>query len=195
MTEHDAQQTVVAQLSKPPGVVYPVGEDNPSGGWKSTTITGGGADADPATIQFVKTKDLPSCQMHYVRFTFRSGGLPSVSVIRTWQEDDGRVAVAPIGGGGADERARALPWVNLIAGWTGSHFMAGGSIIGKGSDQASVVTLTFTNGVVINDHVENGVVLFFEPVEVVMPALVTILDAEGTTLVAYPEFEGFADPA
>lgn len=40
---------------------------------------------------------------------------------------------------------------------------------------------------------EDGLMLFFEAVGVVMLALVTIFNANRTTLMAYHEFEGFAD--
>jgi len=56
------------------------------------------------------------------------------------------------------------------------------------------VRLTFGNGQLVEDTVDNGVVLFFEPRAVVGPVDVSILDAAGGTLVSYPEFGGFAPP-
>jgi hypothetical protein len=186
----------VAHLVRPPASTEGNEDRARLGGWTSSTHYGGGPGADPATIQFVKTRTFPSCQMHYVRFTNRFRKIPCVSVIRTWREEGGRVSVGPLGGGGADEPAREDPWVNMTAGWTANRFMGGGSVIGDGAENASLVRLTFTNGAVADDTVENGVVLFvLEPVEVVMPAVVTVLDATGTALVTYQEFEGFADTA
>ena len=65
-------------------------------------------------------------------------------------------------------------------------------MVGDGAEKANSVRLTFANDIVIEDTIDNGVVLFFEPRAVVAPADVSLLDGRGATLVLYQEFGGFA---
>jgi hypothetical protein len=54
------------------------------------------------------------------------------------------------------------------------------------------VRLTFANDIVIEDTIDNGVVLFYEPHNVVMPTDVTIVDDGGNVLATYQEFTAFS---
>ncbi len=65
-------------------------------------------------------------------------------------------------------------------------------MVGDGAEMAASVRLTFANEIVIEDTVDSGVVLFFEPRTVVAPAEVSVFDESGSTLVSYKEFDGFA---
>ena len=47
--------------------------------------------------------------------------------------------------------------------------------------------------IVIEDIIDNGVVLFFEPRRVVAPAEVAVIDGNGVALVTYMEFMDFAN--
>jgi hypothetical protein len=60
-----------------------------------------------------------------------------------------------------------------------------------GSDQVRTVRLTFADGLVMEDAVENGIVLFFEPRGVTFPADAEILDTQGGRLARYKAFDGF----
>jgi hypothetical protein len=65
-------------------------------------------------------------------------------------------------------------------------------VVGDGSQHASSVRLAFANDIVVEDTVDNGVVLFFEPHRVVAPAEVAVIDRNGGVLVTYMEFVDFA---
>jgi hypothetical protein len=82
--------------------------------------------------------------------------------------------------------------VNFCAGFGPQDFSGGGHVVGHGAEAASSVRLTFANGVLIEDTVDNGVVLFFEPRAVVGPADVSVFGRDGVRLVSYQEFVDFA---
>lgn len=183
-------EAVVAHLVRGPGRRRR--ESSSPGGWTSSVRRGGPA-ADPSTIAFQRTRSLPTCQMHQVGFTNHMGIVETL-VIRTWKEADGSVVVAPVGGGAPGPSRRTKPWVNFTAGFGADGFTAGGDVVGRGSDQAHTVRLTFADGLVLEDTADetagNRVVLFFEPRGVAFPADVEILDARGQVLAAYREFDG-----
>jgi len=162
-------------------------------GWTSSVSYGRGEGADSATIDFVKTKSFSSCQLHSVTF-INHRGWTMHDLIKTWQEPDGEWRVHVLGGGAGPDPHRNSPWVNFCAGFGPLDFSGGGHVVGDGAEQASSVRLTFANDVVLEDTVDNGVVLFFEPRAVVGPADVTVLDGDGTRLVSYREFGDFAAP-
>lgn len=190
LAEGEAEKAIVKHLVTRPTVRRPEGQIPPSG-WTSSTVYAGGEGADPATIQFVKTKTFSSCQLHQVTFinhAHRSTDL----LIKTWQEGDDTWTVGPLGGGeGGRELRRSQPLVNFTAGFGAEGFTAGRWVIGDGAEQASLVRLTFANGVTIEDGIEGGAVLFFEPRIVSFPADVVILDYSGRPLVTYKAFDYF----
>jgi len=85
--------------------------------------------------------------------------------------------------------------VNFCAGFGPQDFSGGGHVVGDGSEKATSVRLTFANDIRIEDTVDNGVVLFFEPRTAVAPAEVSVIDDMGATLVSYVEFGDFAPPS
>ena len=186
VSETNGQAAIVARLST--GQVDAAPEATGPGGWTSSVV-GGGLGGDPATIVFQRTRSLPTCQIHAVAFSTH-GGRPVEWIIRTWQEPDGTWVVAPVGGGspGGAPR-RTTPWVNFAAGFGPDGFTAGGHVEGGGSEQAATVLLSFSDGLTMEDRVENGVVLFFEPRGPAFPARVDILDGRGTLLASYGEFD------
>jgi hypothetical protein len=84
--------------------------------------------------------------------------------------------------------------VNFCAGFGAQDFSGGGHVVGDGAEKAASVRLSFADGIVIEDTVDNGVVLFFEPRAVVAPANVSVIDGNGATLASYVEFGVFAPP-
>lgn len=193
LAETEEQKSIVAHLVKEPGVTTSINQTSPTG-WTSSTVAGGGPGADPSTIVFERTRVLPTCHMHSVSF-INHRGLAEVSVIRTWQEPDGSWAIAPLGGGGRGRgrgpSRRPKPWVNFTAGFGPDGFAAGGDVEGTGSDQARTVRLTFTDGLVMEDAVENRIALFSEPRGVTFPADAEILDAHRVRLASYKAFDEF----
>jgi hypothetical protein len=188
MAVTEAEEAIVAHLVRRPGV-RSAGRPSPSG-WVSHTGGHGGSGADPDSIAFQKTRQLPTCQMHQVAFTnFR--GIPVELVIRTWQEPAGTWTVAPVGGGSPGGHRRQRPWVNFTVGFGASGFAAGGNVEGLGAEQAKHVRMTFADGFVLADSVHSGIVLFFEPRIMAFPAEVDILDAEGSVLASFRAFDEF----
>ncbi|MGH3191171.1 MAG: hypothetical protein ACRDOL_28790 [Streptosporangiaceae bacterium] len=186
MTLTQPEQAVFDHLIAEPGPVIEASPPSPCG-WVASTRYGGGEGADPATIRFLKTRVFPSCQLHAVIFTTREGS-PRSAVLRTWQEPDGGWTVGPIGGGGGPGPYRSRPWVNFTAQFRTGLFAAGGEVIGEGAGHAHLVRLTFADGLVIEDTVHNGVVLFFASPATESRVGVEILSAAGTVLAAYDEF-------
>jgi len=192
MTDDGMRQAVVAHLVQRPEPNEGTKQAGRSG-WSSSLRPGRGPGADLATIEFVKTKSFPTCQLHSVTF-INHRGWTMHDLIKTWQEPDGGWRVHVLGGGAGPDPHRSRPWVNFCAGFGPQGFSGGGNVVGDGAEQASSVRLTFANEAVIEDTVDNGVVLFFEPRAVVCPADVSILDQDGTTLVSYQAFGDFAPP-
>jgi hypothetical protein len=81
--------------------------------------------------------------------------------------------------------------VNICAGFGPEDFSGGGHVAGDGAEEASSVRLKFANHILIEDTVDNGVVLFFEPRAVVGPAEVSVVGRDGATLASYQEFGDF----
>jgi hypothetical protein len=186
----EAEQAVVDHLAAEPGPLLGAGPPGP-GGWVASVRSGGGEDADLATVWFRKTRVFPACQMHFVVFATRAGR-PRSAVLRTWREPGGTWAVGPIGGGGGPGPYRSRPWVNFAAQFRTDLFAAGGEVIGEGAEQAAIVRLTFANGTAIKDTVENGVVLFSTSPGPESRARVEILSGAGAVLAEYDEFDDFA---
>jgi len=190
LTEDGMRGAVIAHLVEPPlasaNSVDPVRE-----GWSSSISHGGGPGADPATIEFVKTKSFPTCQLHEVDYISHKGwGMHSL--IKTWQDEDGGWRAHSLGGGAGPGPNRRRPWVNFCAGFGPESFTGGGHVVGEGAEKARSVRLTFANDVLIEDTVDDGVVLFFEARAVVAPADVSVFDEAGATLASYREFADFA---
>jgi len=160
-------------------------------GWTSSIRRADGPGADPATIELVKTKSFPTCQLHEVDYINHKGWSMHV-LIKTWQAEDGTWKVHPHGGGAGPHPRRSHPWVNICAGFGPQDFTGGGHVVGDGAEKAASVRLTFANDIVIEDTIDNGVVLFYEPHNVVMPTDVTIVDDGGNVLATYQEFTAFS---
>jgi hypothetical protein len=190
LTDDEMREVIVTHLIQQP---VPANDIEQSGrpGWSSSIRYGSGPGADPATIKFVKTRSFPTCQLHSVSFVNHRGWTMH-DLIKTWQEPEGDWRVHVLGGGAGPDPHRDRPWVNFCAGFGPQEFSGGGHVVGDGAEQASSVRLTFANDILIEDTVDNGVVLFFEPRAVVCPADVSILGRHGTTLVSYQEFGDFA---
>jgi hypothetical protein len=186
-----AEQAAFDHLVAQPGPVTWASPPSP-GGWMALTRDPGGAGADPATVQFAKTRAFPGCQLHEADFATHDGH-PQHMLLRTWQQPDGSWAADPIGGGGSAGPYRSRPWVNFAAAWNAHLFAAGGHVTGQGAEAARLVRLTFADGTSIKDTVDNGVVLFFTSPGVTFPAKVEILGTAGNTLADYDEFAEFTD--
>jgi hypothetical protein len=68
----DPRQAIVTQLAQPRR--KPIWQSAPSaGGWRRAISRGGGHDADPDTMRFVKQRGIPGHELHAVAFADRNG--------------------------------------------------------------------------------------------------------------------------
>ena len=192
LTEPAVREAVVAHLVQPPSPSRGTDQIGRSG-WSSSIRHGGGPGADPATIELVKTRSFPICELHSVSFVNHRGWTMH-DLIKTWQEPEGAWRVHVLGGGAGPDPHRTRPWVNFCAGFGSQDFSGGGRVAGDGAEKAASVRLSFVDGIVLEDTVDNGVVLFFEPRAVVAPANVEVIDEGGATLASYVELGEFAPP-
>ena len=110
MVRTGAEQAIIEYLVAEPGPARQVGPPSP-GGWVALVPSGGGAGADPATIQFRRSRTFAACQLHSVTFTGRNGGPARHSLIRTRPQPDGSWSVHPIGGGAGRRRGSLASYV------------------------------------------------------------------------------------
>src|SRR5712691_6895425 len=111
----DLRQAIIARLAQPRGKTL----------WQSALSPGGGRDADPDTIRFIKRRGISGHELHAVAFADRDGRnyryLVGVS-----QDAKGGWEVTGLAGGGEGEPQRDQPWVNFCGwGWP-SAFCSGG---------------------------------------------------------------------
>jgi hypothetical protein len=151
----------------------------------------GGPGADPATIEFLRSRTISNGQMHAVTYT-TTAGRQMDAVIRTCQNEDATWVVALVGRGSGRDPQRSSPWVNFTAGWSARSFFGGGHVIETGAEAARTVRLTFAYGTVIDDVVGHGMVLFWCAPGVELPARVEILDAADRMIASYDDFTEFA---
>lgn len=189
MTEDGMRAAVVAHLVQPG--TPPEGGERVRRGWSSSIRHEGGSGAESATIEFVKTKVYSTCQLHEVDYVNHRGWTMH-ALIETRQDQNGTWMVRPLGGGAGPAPRRSHSWVNLCAGIGPESFTAGGHVEGDGAEHAASVRLSFADGGEIEDTVDNGVVLFFEPRAIVAPVDVSVFDRDGAVLATYQEFTGLA---
>ena len=150
----EAEQAVFDHLTAEPGSVTWAGPRSPAG-WQASKGGPGGAGADPATVRFRRSRAFPGCQMHSVDFA-DADGRAAHALVRTWQGPRGAWLVRPIGGGSGPGPYRSRSWVNFAAQWSADMFAAGGHVIGRDAELAHLVRLTFADGTVLDDVVENA---------------------------------------
>jgi hypothetical protein len=163
------------------------------GGWQRQRRSGGGLDADPASIRFLKERGAGPSRLYAVAFRSRSGrGCFWLAGVE--EGPDGRWAVAGGAGGGLADPPSERPWLNLCGwGWP-RRLRAGGRVVGRGSEAARRARLTLADGRVLEDTVDDRVVLFAQDSGDSTPVTVEILDGTGGTLSSHPAFGGRRRP-
>jgi hypothetical protein len=181
----DPRQAIVAQLAQPGG--KPLWRSRPSpGGWRSAISRGGGHDADPGTIRFVKQRGIAGHELHAITFDDRNGR-PHRYLVGV-KDFDGDWEISGLAGGGVGDPRRDQPWVNFCGwGWP-SAFCGGGWVTGCGSEDAARVRLRFRGGLVLEDTVDDGVVLLIADSRVDLPAIAEIRHAKGFLLASHSAF-------
>ncbi len=180
------QQAVVAYLARPRG--EPQWQSAPSpAGWRGAISRGGGFDANPSTVRFVKQRGVPGHELHAVAFADQDGKNCRF-LVGVVQAADGGWEVKGLAGGGGSDPPRDQPWVNFC-GWGWPHsFSGGGWVTGSGSEAAARVRLRFREGPILEDTIDGGVVLLIADAHVDVPATAEILDATGSLLASHSAF-------
>jgi len=157
-------------------------------GWRSE-VGWGGCDAKPETIHFVKVRGIPGRQAHAVTFETQAGQLMGY-VCFAHQDDAGDWRFVGGAGGSANgSPQRDEPWVNLGGGRWPTQFYAGGRVLDDGKGVVRV-RLHAANGVMLEDTVDDGVVLFLTDAEIRVPVEAELIDGAGTVVsrhVAFPQ--------
>lgn len=149
-------------------------------GWRSE-VGWGGCDAKPETIRFVKARSIPGRQVHAVTFETQAGQ-PMSWVCSVRQDDAGDWRFVGGAGGSANGSPRRDdPWVNLGGGGWPRQFYAGGCVLDDGKGVVRV-RLHATNGVELEDSVDDDVVLFLTDSTVQLPVEAELIDGAGTTV-------------
>ncbi len=181
----DPRQAIIAQLAQPGA--KPLWRSHPSpGGRRSAISRGGGQDADPGTIRFVKHRGIAGHELHAVTFDDRNGR-PHRYLVGVKDSANGW-EISGLAGGGVGDPRRDQPWVNFCGwGWP-SAFCGGGWVTGSGSADAARVRIRFRGGSVLEDTVYDGVVLLMADSRVDLPATAEIRDANGSLLASHSAF-------
>lgn len=179
----DPRQFIEAYL------ILPSGSDEPSlpppansrvGGTPGYPFRGAGKGAKGETIQFLKHLSLPHHQVYALTFEDEAG--------QEWDyfcsiEQDERgywhvMASACSIKGDMRRATRSFPWIHLVGGSGENYLWAGGYITEKALDARRVRLIT-KNGVILEDIVKDGLVLFQIDQKVEIPAQVEVYTSTG----------------
>ncbi|HEY7021289.1 MAG TPA: hypothetical protein VH349_09230 [Ktedonobacterales bacterium] len=178
MGADDPREVVLAFLT---AAAFVTAQTKGPDGWVAST-GGGGLDALPESVVFVKERHLPNRVAYNVRFTTRTGMRMRYTVSLA-QGNDGAWQVTGGAGGSAEEPPESAPkhgqpLANLGGGGFSRQFYAGGAIE---EDNGAVVRvhLRSANGVELEDAVESGEVLIVTDDVVQTPLEVELYDSSG----------------
>ncbi len=189
MVGNDPKQVIIDYLSLPEGeIVSQPDPDTPpvlkGGRWvrPGTVRRGGGMGARSASVRFLKERSIPHRQVHAVTFEDETGRQCDC-VCFIAQDDEGHWHFESGGGGGSGGDVkrypmRSGPWANLAGGGWEDRFWAGGHVIDNGLD-VTRVRLTGSNGQVLEDTVDDGLVLFVTEQKVRVPVQVELYNHSG----------------
>ena len=192
MAADDPKQVIVEYISQPVGELdlnpsqAPTAQSNVP---QAMVRRGGGLGARISTVQFLQERHLSDRQLHLVAFENQDGEREQwLLCVREIAPDHWQNA------GGASISAaevmpqRNAPWVNLASGWSGDLFWAGGRVLDNGLDVVRV-RLISENGVVLEDEVQDGLVLFVANQSVQRPLRVELFDRSGKLVGTHQAFK------
>ncbi len=189
MAENDPKQVIIDYLSLPEGEIVSQPDPNTPHVLKDGRRVrpgiihkGGGMGAKASSVKFLKERSIPHCQVHAVTFEDEAGQQWDC-VCFVAQNAQGLWHFEMSGGGGSGGEikrhpARDHPWANLAGGGWQDRFWAGGYVINNGLDVARV-RLTGSNGQVLEDTVDDGLVLFVTDQKVRVPIEVALYNRSG----------------
>jgi hypothetical protein len=181
MSNGDAREVVLTFLTAPSFVTA---QTKGPGGWVAST-GGGGLDALPESVVFVKERRLPDRAAYNIRFTTRAG-MRMRYTLSLIQEHDGAWQVMGGAGGAAEGQPvnalkRGHAYANLGGGGFSRQFYAGGAIE-EDNGAVARVRLRSANGVEMEDTVNQGEVLFITDDVVQIPLEVELYDGAGNLI-------------
>ncbi len=170
---HNPRQTVIDVLSAPlntaEGALSIVGAHGPREG---SVRTSGGVGAVPSTIRILKERTVPLHYASLVTFEDVQG--------RTWEfecfvvQEGQHNWVFKSGGSVSQKNVERFPHVKLAGGWAEGGFSAGGRVYANGADIVRVDILS-VDGIIFDDTVEDGRVLFVTDREDIFPPVRALL--------------------
>ncbi len=172
MTYQNAKQAISEFLSNPPSTDVQVMRQQ-------------GNIAKATTIRFLKERSVPHYQLYLVGYEAEAGQ-QRTSICFVQQDEAGLWQLAHFTGESEghpltkEERDTSQPWVQLgsFRGRGGTPFWAGGRVIDHGFGVARV-RLIGSNGLVLEDQVEQGFVLFLTDQEIQRPGEAELYDHSG----------------
>ena len=140
----------------------------------------GGFGAREETVKFLKERHSGRRMAQAISFETVSGRKMQM-ICYLLQNVQGEWKFSGAAGGEGDQiaPARNYPSVDLGGGGWPDYFFAGGSVIGQGHDIARVRLVT-GNGIILEDRVEDGLVLFVTEEVVTLPVKAELYDQAGT---------------
>ncbi len=155
MQGSDPKDAIIAYISAPSIMISDVLAPTTQG-WRGQ-LSKGGLGARSESIRFVKERQLPYRQLHYVTFEDEKG-MPMHFTCYVIEDDDGTWKVQGAAGGSGRGPQRSALWANL-GGGGGQQFYAGGRVEHSGQEVARVHLLS-ANGILLEDSVDDDIVLF-----------------------------------
>ncbi len=184
MEGSDPRQVIIDYICRPQGpIIEEKMQPTPSGeshAWRGITRAPGGLGAKASTVQFLQQRSIADRQLHLVTFEDEEGRQVSWFCC-VLLEPSGQWRYAGGSGGGRTEETpeREYPWVNMGGGWKKKLFWAGGRVLDNGLNVVRV-RLVAENGIVLEDTVQNGIVMFVSSETLPLPVQVELYDGAGT---------------
>jgi len=181
---HDPKQTIIDFLSTPLAESNsPLIVESDSRPLKAVLRTSGGLGAITSTIQFLKERTLPRHQAYIVSFEDGKGQKWEFICFIVQEEQNNWVFKGGSGGSPDQTVERKQPWANLSGGWTEGGFYAGGRV--HDNEFGTVRVSLFSNdGLILEDTVDDGRVLFLTDKENVLAPVQARLYASPGRLVS-----------
>lgn len=183
MEENDPRQVVIDYISRPQGpIIEESTQPMPSGegrAWRGITRAPGGLGAKASTIQFLQQRSIPDRQLHLVTFEDEEGRLASwFCCVLLEPSGHWRFAGGANVGGVEGMPKRDAPWVNMGGSWKKNLFWAGGRVLDNGLNVVRV-QLVAENGIILEDTVQDGIVMFVSNETLPLPVQVELYDGSG----------------
>ena len=182
MIESNPKQVIIEYISRPLApleLAPPPPPDAPLQGQPGMIRRGGGLGAKVATIHFLQERNLPNRQLHIVTFENEEGYHDQwLCCVLQDRPKHWRYAGGANIGHVNEMPRRGYPWVNMAGGWKGNLLWAGGHVLDNGLDVVRV-RLISENGIILEDTVQDGLVLFITDQWVQRPLQVELYNRSG----------------